>query len=125
MCKEYLVLERGCLIDWYLRRARRFNEDEKKRYAEWFKEYGFVAVDEGIKLEYIKFDDCKSVVKDRKPDGSFCGYNNDCYIIDETQWEMLLQLNEKNKKIAAIEEIDEEIDSYLEIIRNCESQGRF
>lgn len=124
MCKEYLVLERECLTEWYLRRARRFDEGEKKKYAEWFREYGFVAFDEGIKLEYVKLDDCKSITGGRKPDGAFCGCNNSCYIIDEAQWKMLLEVNEKNKKADILKEIDEQISECEEIIKKCEKQKK-
>ena len=122
--KEYLVCEVAYSYGVYLKKARRFTEEEKKGYAEWFREKGFLGVGNDIKLEYIKQSDVNRILKNRQDDGSFNGCTNCAYIITQAEWNVLLELNEKKRIEDENKETENRINKYKQIIEQCKNQEK-
>ena len=124
--KEYLVCEVADSYGVSLCHARRFNDEEKAGYAEWFRETGFVRISSypTIDLKEINWIDVGNILNDRKSDGSFNGCSNSAYIVTEDEWNKLIVLNNQkhNEKIA--KENEESIKCYKTIIKNCEKQQK-
>ena len=124
--KEYLVCEVADIYGVSLCHARRFNDEEKAGYAEWFRETGFVRISSypTIDLKEINWIDVGNILNDRKSDGSFNGCSNSAYIVTEDEWNKLIVLNNQkhNEKIA--KENEESIKCYKTIIKNCEKQQK-
>lgn len=95
--------------------ARRFTEDEKTRYAEWFRELGLVAIaGTGVNLDEISWQD---LPKDRESCGSFLGCDNYCYEITDEEWQAYIDLNsaraaekERKKRNNRIAELKMELE---------------
>lgn len=111
--KEYLTCKYATAYGVSLQKARRFTKEEKAGFADWYKEKGFVATSEQIKLEYIVWLDVREILKNRSEDGSFQGCGNSAYIISEDEWNELATLNNKKK-------LEKELASKLEEIKECE-----
>lgn len=113
--KAFLVLQIPQQYDNEITYARRFTEEEKKNYADWFQDRGFVrySASENIKIiNEVAFD----FAKNRKSDGSFCGCTNEVYIITAEESEQLQQ-QENNIKIKKEEKEKQEraaIDAIFE-----------
>lgn len=122
--KEYLVCEVAYSYGVSLCKARRFTEEEKKDYVDWFKDKGFVGISDSTDLEYITWVDVKEVLKERKDDGSFSGSSNCVYIISEDEWNALIELNEKKRSEKEKKETEESIAEYRQIIEQCEKQEK-
>lgn len=122
--EEYLVCEVAYSYGVSLCNARRFTEEEKKGYVEWFKDKGFVEIGDSTDLEYISWTDVKEVLKERKDDGSFSGCSNCAYIISEDEWNALVELNEKKRSEKEKKETEESIAEYRQIIEQCEKQEK-
>ena len=122
--KEYLVCEVAYLYSIYLRKARRFTEEEKEGLAGWFKNEGFVGIGDSTKLKYISWIDVREVLKDRKDDGSFSGCSNCAYIISEDEWNTLTELKEKKRAEEEKKKTERSIAGYRQIIEQCEKQEK-
>lgn len=98
-----LVLEIPFAYDACICDARRFTEEEKAHYSDWYKDYGFVGTGENrISLPYITWEDAPK----RPVDGEFCGCSNRAWIITDAEVEYYTNLNatreaEKEEKEAA------------------------
>ena len=98
-----LVLEIPYAYDACICEARRFTEEEKVHYSDWYKDYGFVGTGENrISLPYITWEDAPK----RPVDGEFCGCSNRAWIITDAEYEYYTNLNatreaEKEEKEAA------------------------
>ena len=121
--EEYLVLENAYVYGISLQKARRFTEEEKLNYADWFKERGFVSLGKPVKLNEIKQCDLESIesIDLSKPDGEFNGSSNMSYIINEEVWEALITLNESKRKDRVQKEKQEKESDYKEIVQACEA----
>lgn len=120
--EEYLVLENAYVYGISLQKARRFTEEEKVNYADWFKERGFVSLGELVKLDEIMQCDLESIesIDLSKPDGEFNGSSNMSYIINKEAWEALITLNESKRKDRVQKEKQEKVNEYQKIIKACE-----
>ncbi len=106
--------------------ARRFTEEEKSHYAEWFRERGLVAVGERIPLAELNSNDMPI----RHSDGSFCSTTNQAWIVDEQERDAFIALNaariaekaaaEKAAKIAALEAVITKGDAQGELPTRAE-----
>lgn len=74
--------------------ARRFTEDEKTRYSEWFRDIGFTRVGEQIDLPYITWRD----LPQRKCDGQFLGCSNSAWILTDAEAEHYKELNAQREE---------------------------
>lgn len=64
--EEYLVCEVAYSYGVSLCKARRFTEEEKNDYAEWFKDKGFVKISDSTDLECITWVDVRKLLKRKK-----------------------------------------------------------
>lgn len=121
--EEYLVLENAYVNGMSLQKARRFTEEEKINYADWFKERGFVGLGESVELDEIRQEDLESIesIDLSKPDGEFNGCANMSYIINKNVWDALVTLNESKRKDRLQKEKQEKVSEYQEIIMACEA----
>lgn len=122
--KEYLVCEYAAGYGICLTKARRFTDEEKTHCAEWYREKGFVCTSEHIDLEYICKVDLDEVIGDRLEDGSFRGCGNSVYIVTQTEWDTLIELNETKKREKELAEKMKEIEECEMIVKMCERQGK-
>lgn len=125
--EEYLVCEWSLSYGIYLGKARRFTADEKKKYADWFKEYGFAGIKgtDDIKLEYLGIDELEATIPSLdKPDGAFSGCSNKVYIINQDQWDRLVALDSRKKAEEQERKRLDDIKECQEIIENCKRQGK-
>lgn len=102
------VLEHAYSYGFSIVEARRFRDDEKQNYAEWFRERGMVSLgrDRTVDLPFVSLDD--ALVKDilnRPADGEFLGCSNAAWIISAAEKEQLLALNKQNEAKKKEEEI--------------------
>lgn len=121
--KEYLTVEYAPGYGIELQQARRFTEEEKKKYAEWYRELGFIPTGDRIKLEHVKFASLSEVLKGEGADGSFPGSDNYVWIITREQWNRFIELNAVEKEEAEKREREEQICFYREVVTECEKQG--
>ena len=98
--------------------ARRFTEEEKKDYSEWFADCGFISLGDHIQLENITFSDAP----DRKSDGQFLGTNNYAYIITEEERDYYINLDKKRQKEDEEKELAERVDYLKSCIEAAERQ---
>lgn len=121
--KEYLTVEYAPGYGIGLQKARRFTEEEKKKYAEQYRELGFIETGDRIKLEHVKFESLSEVLNGEGSDGFFPGSDNYVWIITKEQWERFIELNAVEKEEAEKREREEQICLYRGIITECEKQG--
>lgn len=119
--ETYLVCEVPDHYKINLKKARRFTEEEKQRFSEWYQEHGFCSLGRGIDLEYLNMNDVFDLLG-RKSDGSFIGSENMVFIISQDEWNKLIELNENKRKEKEIKDIEERIKSLQNTISNCEKQ---
>ena len=124
--KEYLVCEVADSYGVSLCHARRFNDEEKPKYAEWFRENGFVGISSypTVDLEEISWMDVRNILSGRKSDGSFTGCNNSAYIVTEDEWNKLITLNDQKRNEKLAKENAEDIEHYKRVISGCEKQQK-
>lgn len=122
--EEYLVCEVAYSYGVSLCKARRFTEEEKNDYAEWFKDKGFVKISDSTDLKCIAWVDVRELLKERKDDGSFNGCSNCVYIVSEDEWKALVELNEKKRAEKEKKETEESIAECRKIIEQCEKQEK-
>ena len=104
--------------------ARRLTEEEKKNYAEWYQEKGFIATLEPIKLDEIHKSDVIAIVGDRSEDGSFNGSGNTAFIISDASWDKLISLNAERVVSKQKAQVEEEIALCKAVIEACEKQEK-
>ena len=124
--KEYLTCEVAFSYGISLRKARRFSEEEKEKYAEWFRDKGFVCLKSSfnIDLEHITWEDVREVLNNRDDDGSFSGCSNVAYIISQNEWDELVELNTKKGLEKEKKEVEKSITECKQIIEKCEKQEK-
>jgi len=86
---QYQVMEVTGQYGISLRWGRRFNDIEKKEYAEWFRDLGMVSLPDHEIVE-IKTTATVRAIEQRKSDGKFCGCENQVYIITQADWDKIL-----------------------------------
>ena len=115
--KEYLV----CHIDGrgQLTKARRLTDEEKSQYVKEFRDRAFIGIrGESIDLKYLMFDEILGFLN-RESDGQFTGSSGNVYIINQDEWDELVQMNSEKEKIANVENF---IPSCKEqIVQRCEA----
>lgn len=117
--KEYLV----CHIDGrgQLTKARRLTDEEKSQYVKEFRDRAFIGIrGESIDLKYLMFDEILGFLN-RESDGQFTGSSGNVYIINQDEWDELVQMNSEKEKIAKRKEIEENIVSWEQIVQRCEA----
>ena len=73
--------------------ARRLTPEEKKHYAAWFAETGFIGVGSHVDLPCISHED----LPNRPDDGSFLGCYNQAWIITEAEAASYEKLNRQRQ----------------------------
>ena len=73
--------------------ARRLTTEEKKHYAAWFAETGFIGVGSHVDLPCISHED----LPNRPDDGSFLGCYNQAWIITEAEAASYERLNHQRQ----------------------------
>lgn len=86
--------------------ARRFTEEEKARYSEWYRDYGLVRISDGVKLGKIGLEDRPK----REPDGAFIGCENWAWILTEEEAEQYCTLNAQRIRAEQEEEARKEAE---------------
>ena len=102
------VLEHAYSYGFSIAEARRFRDDEKQIYAEWFWERGMVSLgrDGTVDLPFVSLDDALvNDILNRPADGEFIGCSNAAWIISAAEKEQLLALNKQNEAKKKEEEI--------------------
>ena len=124
--EEYLVCEVADSYGVSLCHARRFNNEEKAGYAEWFRETGFVGISSypTIDLKEINWIDVRNILNNRKSDGSFNGCSNSAYIVTEDEWNKLIALNNQKRNEKLAKEKADDIEHYKKVIQACENQQK-
>ena len=115
--KEYLV----CHIDGrgQLTKARRLTDEEKSQYVKEFR--AFVGIrGESIDLKYLMFDEILNYL-DRESDGQFTGSSGNVYIINQDEWDELVQMNSEKEKTVKRKDLEENIVSWKQIVQRCEA----
>lgn len=113
-----IVLEYAPSYGIELVSARRFTDEEKTRYAEWFAETGFVGTGDCIELNKLTFQDLPR----RPSDGSFCGCNNSAWIVSEDEAEMYKKLNAE--RLDEADRIQAEEDAEASAMKQAHEQAR-
>ncbi len=116
---EYWVLEQAFGYGISVRRARRFTEEEKPRYTEWFRETGFVGLGDTQHLKHITWDDLPR----RKSDGSFRGCDNRAWIVTPEEAEAYIALDKRRGEEKAALERAQEIEDLERLVARIEQQG--
>lgn len=98
----YLVINYKLGNDPYVYPARRLNEEEKKRYSEWFAKVGFFAVGKITRLEHINYDE----LPHWKPDGK-ATQGELVWIITPEKYDEYIRLNEERENKIKEEEEEE------------------
>ena len=117
--KEYLV----CHIDGrgQLTKARRLTDEEKSQYVKEFRDRAFVGIrGESIDLKYLMFDEILNYL-DRESDGQFTGSSGNVYIINQDEWDELVQMNSEKEKTVKRKDLEENIVSWKQIVQRCEA----
>ena len=110
--KEYLV----CHLDGrgQLTKARRLTDEEKSQYVKEFRDRAFIGIrGENIDLKYLMFDEILGFLN-RESDGQFTGSSGNVYIINQDEWDELVQMNSEKEKIAKRKEIEENVAGFPE-----------
>lgn len=100
-----------------IRSARRFTEDEKANYVDWYKDVGLVSLGDAIDLPHIGWAD----LPDRPADGEFPGCSNRAWIITDEDAAAYKQLNAERAQAEAAKQIREQIEHYKRIVKACEA----
>ena len=117
----FWVIENCYTLGIYVCQARRLNEEEKKRFAEWYREYGMVSISGHGEnaLRFLRWDDCPH----REPDGEFAGFGNQAWIISEEEANRYIALNAEREKETQKKELAEERAWRLQLLENAAKQG--
>lgn len=123
--EEYWVVEYVPGYGISIQHARRLNDNEKKEYAEWYREKGFVGISNAVELDNISWEDLQdNNIRKGEPDGTFNGCYNEAYIISEDKKNMLLKLNEEKSKTKKALILSRKIQELEKTIKACENQGK-
>jgi len=79
----------GCDLMW----ARRFSEEEKAQYSDWFRDRGVCSLPVGGRVK-VESKAVRQVVDGRSADAEFCGCSNMAWTITETEWNEIVRLSE-------------------------------
>lgn len=82
----------GCELTF----ARRFRDDEKPQYSEWFAKIGLCGYPSSPKIE-VDEQAIRQVIGNRQPDGQFCGCTNRAWTISADEWEKIISLSAEIK----------------------------
>ena len=77
--------------DTKLLECRRFTEEEKSKYADWYREKGLVGVGESVTLKHVGYTDSP----DRESCGSFPATSNICFEVTDEEWAAYVAINKK------------------------------
>jgi hypothetical protein len=108
-CTAEIADQYGGELAW----ARRFREEEKTEYADWFRDLGMTSFSGAPHIK-VNREAIRQVVGSRKPDGKFCGCSNRAWTITEQEWDQIIALSaemnvkkaEKEKAFEAAEAAD-------------------
>ena len=117
---HYIVIENARAWGISICNARRFTDEEKQHYADWYKEIGFVGVGDHIKLSMLKWSD----MPNRKSDGSFVGCDNQAWIITEEEKTWFIRLDAERKAEAEREKIAINRAYYEDVIKRANRQPK-
>lgn len=98
MTETMRVLEWAPSYGIELLTARLPTDDEKAKYADWFKPVMLVGVpDTRTELKHFTWADLKTVFGDRRSTHSFCGCNNQVWILQPGDEEKILAIDADRK----------------------------
>lgn len=117
--ETFIALEYAPAYEISIMDARRFTEEEKKDFAEWFRDVGMTSVGPSTYLPGVTWEDLPR----RQPDGSFCGCSNHAWIISEAERDHYLALNSERVRASRIKELHGDLDYYRSIIANASRQS--
>lgn len=118
--QTYLVIEDAPAWGVSICIARRFTDEEKSHYAEWYQDYGFVGVQDHIMLRTLRSADMPK----RRPDGAFLGCTNNAWIITDDEKAAFIELDAE--RIAEEERamLAEDRAYYEDVIKRASVQPR-
>ena len=120
-----LVLMHAFSYGFTIKEARRFTEEEKLRYVEYYREFGLVGVGESIALDEVSWEDeLVSAIQSRPADGSFLSCSNLAWIITEDEKAALIALDKSKKQSKEAKEKAKNVAYWQDVIARCERQGR-
>ena len=96
--------------------ARRLTDEEKSHYAAWYKDRALVALDDGITLPHIGWQDMPA----RPADGEFNGCSNRAWIISDDEVETYKRLNAERAEAEELKHIRNQVDACRRIVNACE-----
>lgn len=121
MSSEFWAIDWCYTMGFSIHKARRFNEQEKAGYAEWYQKIGMVALDEqAIDLPYLTTRD----LPDRQADGEFNGFGNQAYIITDDDVKYYTALNAAREREAKEKELNDQRNYYRSLIKAAEKQDK-
>lgn len=118
--KNYTVIEYAPAYGISICTARRFTEEEKQHYADWYKEIGFVGMGDHIMLRTLKWSDMPK----RHSDGSFLGCDNQAWIITEDEKAYFIQLDADRHAEAERLKIAKNREYYEDVIKRANMQPK-
>ena len=100
--------------------ARRFTEDEKKGFREWFAKIGLVAIGDMIDLKEIDWrDDLVKEICDRPSAGAFCVSSGTSWEISESEKSKLIARNSEYKAEKIAKEKERRILELKRALERC------
>ena len=118
--ETYIVIEHAPAYGVSICTARRFTEDEKQHYADWYTEIGFVGMGDHIMLKTLKWSDMPK----RHYDGSFLGCDNQAWIITEDEKAYFIQLDADRKAEVERLKIAKNREYYEDVIKRANMQPK-
>lgn len=120
--KRYLTIKASMVDGVSLQIARRLTEGEKQKYRPEYREYMMVSLGNSINLNNISLHDIQSLLGRTNPDGEFAGCSNRVYIIDQDQWDKLIEMDAADADRKAKAQTAEKIKHLMALKSKAESQ---
>lgn len=102
----------GCELVW----ARRFNDEEKAKCAEWFRERGAYGIPGGGRRK-VEREAIFKVVGDRPSDTEFYGCSNRAWTISEEDWSEIIQISNEIRTAREVQREDQKNKDEAELRR--------
>ncbi len=115
------VVQNAYSFGIYLNEARRLTEDEKAQFTKEACEHMLYSTGIEVKLQLITWKDI--VIFQHRESYSFPGCGNVCYEISDSEWDSLIELNNKRVKASHQKEVEDEIARCRYIIAEAEKQA--
>ena len=120
MTTWYTVIENAPAYGVSICTARRFTDEEKQHFADWYKDIGFVGMGDHIMLRTLKWSDMPK----RNSDGSFLGCDNQAWIITGDEKSYFIQLDAERQAEAEQAKIAEDRAYYEDVVKRASRQPK-